>query len=246
MCNLSRPSFHTAAGILLVIGTALAVSQEKTPWKIAGELEEACSCDAACPCWWDSKPTKMTCGGGETVFIERGNYGDISLDGLAFAFIGQSPAGKSMMESFGNWNFANIYVHESANLQQRKALEDIARTIGGPAAPNDKMKVRYVPISRKIQGKEHEITLGVYGSYSGHLLDGGLGGESKIVNPAGADPLRKEYHQGRTLKYVYNDAGQKWSWSHSNYMWNKFEVTSEDYEKFAAGLAQKMPGMKKK
>ncbi len=184
----------------------------------------------------------MRCG----LSLERGNYGDISLDGLAFAFIGQSPAGKSMMESFGNWNFANIYVHESANLQQRKALEDIARTIGGPAAPNDKMKVRYVPISRKIQGKEHEITLGVYGSYSGHLLDGGLGGESKIVNPAGADPLRKEYHQGRTLKYVYNDAGQKWSWSHSNYMWNKFEVTSEDYEKFAAGLAQKMPGMKKK
>jgi len=91
MRNLSRPSFHTAVGILLVIGTALAVNEQKTPWKIAGELEEACSCDAACPCWWDSKPTKMTCGGGETVFIERGNYGDISLDGLAFAFIGQSP-----------------------------------------------------------------------------------------------------------------------------------------------------------
>jgi hypothetical protein len=114
------------------------------------------------------------------------------------------------------------------------------------AEGKEKIKVRYVPITRKVTGKEHHITLGPYGEYSGHLVEGGMGSLSKITNPTGADPIRKEYYQGRTSKYAYNDAGQKWSWKASNYMWNKFDVTSEDYQKFAAGLSQKMQQMPKK
>ena len=231
---------------LSLSGADPQAAAQKKAWKISGELEEACSCDAACPCWWDSKPTHSTCGGGETIFIEKGMYGNVPLDGLAVAMIGQSPAGKGMMESFGHWNFAYVYIDEKAKPEQRKALEAIALAIGGPAAPKEKMKVRYVPITRKIEGKEHQVTLGQYGVYSGHVVDGGLGGPSKITNPTGADPLRKEYQQGRTSKYQFNDAGQKWNWQNSNYMWNRFEVTSADYEKFAAGLAQKMQGMQHK
>ena len=233
-------------GLVLCASLSWSADQQKVSWRISGELEEACSCDAACPCWWDSKPTKMTCGGGETLFIEKGNYGNVRLDGLAVGLIGQSPAGKSMMESFGNWNFAYLYVDEKANADQRKALEQIAMAIGGPAAPKEKMKVRYVPITRRVTGKEHQITLGPYGEYSGHLVEGGMGTLSKISNPTGADPIRKEYYQGRTSKYMYNDADQKWNWKDSNYMWNKFDVTSEDYEKFAAALSQKMQQMHKK
>ena len=246
--RLSYRQSTTVFFAMLILGTSLSWSadQQEVSWRISGELEEACSCDAACPCWWDSKPSKMTCGGGETLFIEKGNYGDVRLDGLAVGFIGQSPAGKSMMESFGNWNFGYLYVDEKADAGQRKALEQIAMAIGGPAAPKEKMKVRYVPITRKVTGKEHQITLGPYGEYSGSLVKGGLGSLSKITNPTGADPIRKEYYQGRTSNYVYNDAGQKWNWKNSNYMWNKFDVTSQDYEKFAAGLSQKMQQMHKK
>src|ERR1700730_5729131 len=154
--RLSYRQPATAFFIMLLwcAGVSWSADQQKVPWRIAGELEEACSCNAACPCWWDSKPTKMTCGGGETLFIEKGNYGDVRLDGLAIGLIGQSPAGKSMMESFGNWNFAYLYVDEKAAADQRKALEQIAMAIGGPAAPKEKMKVRYVPITRQVPGQE--------------------------------------------------------------------------------------------
>ena len=118
------------------ISPSWSADTEKAAWRISGELEEACSCDAACPCWWDSKPTKMTCGGGQTLFIEKGNFGSVRLDGLAVAYIGQSPAGKGMMESFGNWNFAYLYIDEKANAEQRKGLEQIALAIGGPVAAN--------------------------------------------------------------------------------------------------------------
>ena len=43
---------------------------------------------------------------------------------------------------------------------------------------------------------------------------------------------------------TYNDAEQNWSWENSNYMLGKFTVDSAQYEKFAAGLAQKMGAMK--
>src|SRR6202140_3598216 len=86
---LAMTSFATAG--------AAEEKSDKTPWKITGQLEEACSCDAACPCWFDSKPTKMTCGGGQGLFIDKGTYGKVKLDGLAMANMGQSPEGQTMM-----------------------------------------------------------------------------------------------------------------------------------------------------
>src|ERR1700693_3529148 len=152
---------------LLLAGALAATAEEKkAPWKVSGQLEEACSCDAACPCWFDSKPTKMTCGGGQVIFIEKGSYGDVPLDGLAFASMGQSPEGKSMMESIGNWNFFYLYIDEKANPEQRKGLEAIARAPSPAAAPPERTMVRYAPITRKIEGTEHVVSLGKYGSFS--------------------------------------------------------------------------------
>src|SRR5437667_454513 len=101
----------------------------KTPWKIVGQLEEACSCNAACPCWFGSKPTRMTCGGGQFIFIEKGTYGDVTLNGLAVGSMVQSPAGQSMMDSFGKWNFNYFYIHAKANPDQRDALKALAKEV---------------------------------------------------------------------------------------------------------------------
>lgn len=227
---------------LVSIGTA--GDAPKTSWKLTGQLEEACTCSSACPCWFGSKPTKMTCGGGQFIFITKGEYGKVKLDGLAVGAMSQSPEGKSMMESFGSWDFNYYYVDEKATPEQRDALKAIATTvIAGGASP--KTEFRYVPLVRKIDGKEHSISLGKYGSFSGHLVEGGLGGSVKIVNPPGADPLHHEYLQGENTKVAFNDAGQDWNFGGSNYMFGTFEINSEQYEKYAAGLAQKMAAMKK-
>src|SRR2546429_2486184 len=122
---------------LLWVGASLRAAdkpKDKTPWTITGQLEEACSCDAACPCWFDSKPTKMTCGGGQVLFIQKGNYGTVKLDGLAVGSMSQSPEGQSMMGSFGNWNFSFYYIDDNATVEQRKGLEAIAAKILDPGA----------------------------------------------------------------------------------------------------------------
>jgi len=240
-----RTTLEGVVAVLAVMSIGAAGDAPKTPWKVTGQLEEACTCSAACPCWFASKPTKMTCGGGQFIFVTTGTYGNVKLDGLAVGSMSQSPEGKSMMESYGDWNFNYYYVDEKATPEQREALKAIATTVLAGGA-SKKSEVRFVPIVRKIDGKEHSISLGKYGSFSGHLIEGGLGGSSKIVNPPGADPLHHEYLQGENTKVAYNDAGQDWSFGGSNYMFGTFTIDSEQYEKFAAGLAQKMAAMQKK
>ena len=227
------------AALLAVV--ALTVSAEdKKPWKMSGKLEEACSCNAACPCWFGSKPTHSQCNGGFAIFIDKGSYGGVPLDGLGAAFIGSNKADTSMMESMGDWDFMTLYIDEKANPEQRKALEAIAHETMPPAAPPQRTHVLYVPITRRVEGQEHVVTLGSFGGFSAHLMPGGMGGAPKIVNPPGADPIHKEYEQGVTTKQTYTGDGKSWDWSNSNYMYATFDTNSEEYAKFAAAMSQQM------
>jgi len=244
MTRLRSVVLGCAAAIALA-GISAADDAAKIPWKITGQLEEACSCSAACPCWFGSKPTKMMCGGGQFIFVTTGTYGSVKLDGLAVGSMSQSPSGKTMMESYGDWNFNYYYIDDKATPEQREALKAIATTVLAGGA-SKKTEFRYVPIVRKIDGKEHSISLEKYGTFSGHLIEGGLGGAARIVNPPGADPLHHEYSQGEATKVAYNDAGQDWNYpSGTNYMYGTFEIDNVQYEKFSAGLAQKMAATKK-
>jgi hypothetical protein len=245
----SRPFFLLSA-LLFAVVPALAEDKpagkdKPAAWKMSGELEEACSCDAACPCWFGSKPTKMNCSGGFVLFIDKGSYGNVPLDGLGAAFIGASKDGTTMMESIGDWNFVTMYVDEKANPEQRKALLAIMKETSPPAAPPERTTVKYVPITRKMQGSEHIVTIGGAGGFSAHLMPGGMGGAPKISNPPGADPIHKEYEQGQTTKMTYTDSGQKWDWGNSNYMYGHFDTNSEEYAKFNAAMTQMMEKMKK-
>ena len=227
-------------GSIAPAATAKA-AEAKALWKIDGELEEACSCRPACPCWFKSLPTRMTCDGAQVIFINKGNYGKTLLNGLAVAQFVQSPEHQSMFESFGKWNFDYVYIDEKANDEQRQALKEMATHLFPPAAK--KREYRYVPITRKIDGGEHISTVGEYAFLSGHLIDGGYSGAPKVVNPPLADPTHKQYFQGESTKLTYKDAGQDWKYERSNYMFNKFKTDSKQYEKHEAAMAKKMGQM---
>ena len=244
-------SASSIAAAVLILAPVRAVAADAAPapdssakvkWKVAGELEEACSCRAACPCWFKSLPSRMTCDGAQIIFITKGRYGKIPLEGLALAQFVQSPEHQSMFESFGKWNFDYIYIDDKANEQQRQALKDLAQHLFPPAAKA--REYRFVPITRKIEGGEHVSTVGNYAYCSGHLIDGGYGGAPKVSNPPLADPTHKEFLQGEATRLTYNDAGQNWKYENSNYMRNKFSVTSREYEKYEEAMAKKMSQLK--
>jgi hypothetical protein len=239
---------HSAAVLIafsaMIQGLASgAAAVESNPsWKIKGDLEEACSCNVACPCWFKSVPTHMTCDGAQVVFITSGRYGKTPLDGLAVAQFVQSPEGKSMFESFGHWNFDYVYIDKRATEDQREALRNIADHLFPPSAKT--RKFRYVDISRKIEGREHVVTVGNYGSFSGHLIEGGRSGAPKVINPPLADPTHEQFLQGQTTAMRYTDAGQGWKYRNSNYMRNQIRVDDRKYAKFEAEIAEKMAASK--
>lgn len=235
-----KTAFLAFLAATMTIPPVLSAPKELTKWKITGELEEACSCNAACPCWFDSKPTRMTCGGSQVLFIQKGNYGNVKLDGLAIANYAESPEDRTMMDSFGKWKFSTNYIDEKANPEQRKALEAIAAIVLPSNNASANFRTAYVPITRKIEGKDHIITIGTVATFTGHLVEGGLGGSSKITDPPGADPIHHQYTQGKTTKLTYTDSDQSWDWKDTNYMLGRFTVDSDQYKKYAAGLAQKM------
>lgn len=235
---------HFALLGLLLGGTGFGsyaaeeASASRTKWKVSADLEEACSCRAACPCWFKSNPSRMTCDGVQAVFIEKGKYGKTPLDGLAVAQFVQSPEGKSMFESFGNWNFDYVYIDEKADKEQREALKAISAHLFPAAAK--KREFRFVPISRAVEGQEHSVKVGTVGTFAGHLVQGGDGSPPKVVNPPLADPSHKSYLQGETSGLSYSDAGQNWSYKNSNYMFTRFKVDDKEYAKFEAEMARKM------
>src|SRR6267378_4276584 len=136
--------------VALSLPSHAAAATAKTSWKVTGELEEACSCRPACPCWFKSLPSRMTCDGAQVIFINKGRYGSTVLDGLAVAQFVQSPEHQSMFESFGNWNFDYVYIDDKANEDQRAALKELASHFFTPGAK--KREYRFVPITRKIEG----------------------------------------------------------------------------------------------
>jgi len=237
--------FRKLVVLVAIAGSAFATSGQasdaaKVSWKVSGDLEEACSCSPACPCWFKSLPSRMTCDGAQIVCITKGHYGKVPLAGLSMAQFVQSPEHKSMFESFGNWNFDCVYIDEKATDEQRAALKELAMHFFPPAAKT--REYRYVPITREIKGDEHTTTVGQCAVCSGHLINGGLGGPPKVVNAPLADPTHKQYYQGETTRLTYTDAGQGWAYKNSNYMFNQFTVDNKEYAKHEADVAKMMSG----
>ena len=87
-----RTIFAGLVVVMAIVSIYASTEVKKTPWKLTGQLEEACSCSSACPCWFGSKPTKMMCSGSQFIFISKGTYGNVKLDGLSVGAMAQSPA----------------------------------------------------------------------------------------------------------------------------------------------------------
>jgi len=102
-----------------------------TSWQVSGQYYETCSCDFVCPCvphQMSVRPSKGTCIFAMAFQVERGSFGSVSLDGLAFILLGLTPEAMGK----GNWS-VGVIADERATPEQRDALTAIASgAAGGP------------------------------------------------------------------------------------------------------------------
>lgn len=120
-------------------------------WRMVGEYFENCSCDILCPCITSSLAGPADndyCRVPLICHIDEGEKDGVSLDGLNFIIVVDSPA----VMGQGGWRVA-LYLDERADENQRQALEAIlSGSEGGPpealgALIGEQLGMRYVPIA---------------------------------------------------------------------------------------------------
>jgi len=89
-------------------------------WEIRGPSYGNCNCDWGCPCQFNKLPTHGNCEAVGSMRIEKGHYGDVSLDGLAWVNTFKWPG--AVHE--GEGTFQSI-IDERADEAQRNALVEI-------------------------------------------------------------------------------------------------------------------------
>jgi hypothetical protein len=154
-------------------------------WNISGQYFETCSCDFVCPCilgQMTARPTKGSCTLAMTLQIERGSYGNVPLDGIAFIVLVYTP--EEMAK--GNWS-VGLVIDERANAEQREAVTAIASgAAGGPMAPLSGLIGKFLgaeqaPIRIDRSGLKFAVK-------AGKFVDMAVEGQ-KGVDPAATEPM---------------------------------------------------------
>ena len=102
---------------------AKTVTAKNVPkWNATGDWFDVCKCNIPCPCLFAQAPSNGDCEGVMAYHIKRGQYGEISLDGLNVLildyFKGNVWAGETKVD-------IALFFDERANEEQRKALNMI-------------------------------------------------------------------------------------------------------------------------
>ena len=156
-----------------------------TAWRINGNYYETCSCDLICPCilgQMAARPSQGWCTFAMAFKIERGRYGDESLDGLGFVVVGRTP--EEMAK--GNWS-VGVIADERASASQRDAITAIVSgQAGGPmsavsALVGNFLGVESAPIVFDRQGVKWAVKAGSFINMGAEALMG--------INPAATEPM---------------------------------------------------------
>jgi hypothetical protein len=97
-------------------------------WELKGTVVVACNCDYGCPCNFNALPTQGKCEGSWTWHVDRGAFGDTSLDDLSFTVAVKWPG--AIHEGNGE---AVILVDDRADQAQSDAIATLlSGDAGGP------------------------------------------------------------------------------------------------------------------
>src|SRR5438270_153541 len=131
-------------------------------WFFDADYLQACNCDYGCPCEFAAPPTPGFCEGIGVWKIDRGKYGDLSLDGLGLAFAAKWPG--AIHEGNGT---VCLFVDEKASKEQREALLEIGSGKAGglpfeilATTFSTLLEPEFVPFKININGLESTARLG--------------------------------------------------------------------------------------
>ncbi len=177
-------------------------------WEIAGLYFEACNCDSVCPCYTAQAPTYGFCEGNCAWHIERGQHGEVALDGLNVIMV-QRCEGHMRQNRWKCW----FFVDDRATGDQFAALKQVFSLAGGGHLARtfgslwEVQGVERAEIEVKIEGWKHRASiLGRMGLAIG-LLKSEVGPTlCRVPNVPGVAALADEdWFEGGELKFDHRN-----------------------------------------
>lgn len=177
-------------------------------WKLAGEYFENCSCEILCPCITSSLQGPADyerCQLPLVLKIREGAFEDVSLDGLVFIMVVDSP----QVMGEGGWRVA-LYVDERADDRQQQALQAIlSGEHGGPPemlAPliGEMLGLKLVPIHYESSGSRFRVE--VPGIMEFEVEGVTIPGSDEVMEITGTiHPMGSNLPIAKGVRGVYND-----------------------------------------
>jgi hypothetical protein len=203
--------FAVLASFLLVGASSAQMAAKEKPWSLKASYIEACSCDLFCPCYFNTHPEKDFCKFNNVVKIEKGNYGDVKLDGMKLWISGDLGGDFSK----GEMKSAYFTFEPSATQEQVDgALKVFAKIY--PAKFMDS-GVDRAPIVWEKKGKTAHARLGDgQGEVSLSVVTGNDGKSPVVIknltywgakkNNGFVMAKSKHHYKGHQLDYAFEDA----------------------------------------
>jgi hypothetical protein len=199
-----------------------------TQWNLAGTYFETCNCEAACPCVFTSPPTEGQCTALVAWHIDRGKFGDVTLDGLNVALAVHAPG--TMVET--KWRAA-AYFDDRANPAQNDALHAIfsGKAGGHPAVlasfVGEIVGAKNVPMRYNGEGKTRSLEIPDVVEAEIEALEGQGGQPITIDNHPLCVAPGQPARVARSKHFRYADLGFDWKVSGRNGFMSDFAYQSE-------------------
>ena len=152
-------------------------------WSLSGTYFETCNCDASCPCVMLSDPTEGDCTLLVGWHIDRGEFGDVNLDGLNVALAVYARGNMVKVP----WQAA-VYFDDRAAPAQAEALGKI---FSGQAGGHPAVLAQYIgemlgatsaPIEFRAEGERRSLRVGNMAEAAIRAIDGQGGAEVTLAN----------------------------------------------------------------
>jgi hypothetical protein len=181
-----------------VISRPPVVSAES--WSLEADIAESCSCDPTCPCMFGSPMTNASCEGSRLYEIEKGRYGDVSLDGL------------SVIVTFRVGSWVKYYVSEAATAEQLKAVVPLIES-ASPVFDVDVLSVEKAKLSVERTTKRVKFA-GPVSTVEIELMEG-LGGKPIEMHNLPYPDLAN-YVQYKSVENSHKSADKSFEYSGTN------------------------------
>ena len=182
--------------VLVVLSLALVVPSraQVAGWQLSATVAESCSCTVSCPCNFGGDPSRMPCEGNRFITIDKGHYQDVDL------------AGVQLLVTFNMRNWSKIYVSDTVNDRQMKAVEAML-PLAFAGFHKGMLSFTRAPITMeatetrvRFSGPESAVEMEVVKGFNGQAI--------KIHNLPSA--VFQDYTQFRSVSHTHATSAHNW------------------------------------